>query len=201
MSVAKDIINQIVSQGAGPIAKAAGFKKSALTFTRRRGEVVQVVNFQLSQGNFADTGSYYTNVGIAFDALWRLAREPVAEHPREYQCHFRRRIEQLIPKEPQSQKVTSATDIAAAVKGQASTFSKLLDLIDSIDSPGAMLEKKWLRIGGEIELRACLLYVLGRYEEAAKDIQRVSKFFSDRQGMSVANLIKRLKLTKLSPLV
>ena len=63
-----------------------------------------------------------------------------------------------------------------------------------------MLEKKWLRIGAELELRARLLYVLGRCEEAMKDIQRVFKFFADRQGMSVASLIKRLKLAKLKPL-
>jgi hypothetical protein len=197
---ARDIIVEIVSHGVAPAAKSAGFKKSALNFHRRVASVIQVINFQLSQGNFADQGRFYVNVGLAFDALWLLEGRPIPDRPREVKCHFRRRIEQLVPGVPSAVDVTSKTDIVAASQGLRSNFDRLLTLLDPIQSPEAMLETGWLKIGSEIELRACLNYVLGRYPDAMRDLKEAAEFFSDRQGMSVDALIKQYKLKKLKTL-
>ena len=48
-----------------------------MNYRRRRGEVVQVVNLQVGHGSTAVEKLFYINVGLAFDALSRLAGLPI----------------------------------------------------------------------------------------------------------------------------
>jgi hypothetical protein len=198
---AREIITDVVSRGAAPVAKAAGFRKSRLTFHRRHGQVVQVVNFQLSQYNFADAGSSFVNVGVAFDSLWQLDRKEISQRPKEYECHYRSRWEHLLPNAPAEIEVTSHTDVQQTADAIRSHFTELVTLLDPVRSPESFLEQDWLHVGAELELRACLKYVLGDDSGAFEDVGKTAAFFSDRQGMSVAHLIERRNLERLKAML
>lgn len=69
-----------------PFMKQLGFKKAGPTWHRSMGIGVQVLNIQGSQWS----KSFYLNLGVYFHALG------CEERPREYQCHIRQRLCQLV---------------------------------------------------------------------------------------------------------
>jgi hypothetical protein len=194
---AHDIVKQIVALGITPKAREAGFRKSTFSFYRRRGSVVHVVNVQLSHGNFADQGAFYVNVGLDFDELRVLDKKPISEKPKEYECDLRRRLEHLASDAPSIWNVDSQTDISYIASKLGDHFTKLVALLDPIDSVSAFLEQQWEGTGSHYGLLARMHYVLGDMNKARKLVRKEAAFFRDRPGMSVQNLISRYGMISL----
>jgi len=196
-SKASDIIAGIVSRGAAPVLKAAGFKKTALRFYRRRGEVVQVVGFQLSQGNFADKGRFYINVGIGFDKLWQMDSKPMPDRPKEHGGHFYRRLEDLLPDVPFDGNVSGSTDIDATAIELRDRMILLVSLLDPINSTDALLEQNWLHVGADLLLKARMHYVAGDFQAAIAEVKAAAAFFSNRQASTPLDIIRRENMATL----
>ena len=194
---ARDIVKQIVALGITPKAHEAGFLKSAFNFHRRCGSVVHVVNVQLSHGNFADQGAFYVNVGLNFDELRILDKKPISEKPKECECDLRRRLEYLAPNAPSIWKVDSQTEVSDFASKLGDHFTKLVALLDPIDSVSAFLEQQWAGTGNHYGLLARMHYVLGDMDEARRLVHKEAAFFSDRPGVSVQNLISRYGMVSL----
>src|SRR5574340_491792 len=103
MNVSK-MIDELIATGAAPALAASGFSRKKENFHRRKGSVVQVVNFQRSSDNGGESGVFFINVGLAFDELWKAQghdlngpMKTALEEPFEHECHFRSRLEALIP--------------------------------------------------------------------------------------------------------
>ena len=193
---AKDLINTVVNLAVKAPAKAAGFKKAGLNFYRRRGEVVHVVNFQLSHGNFADEGRFYVNVGVSFDPLWGLAGKPAPDRPKEYQCQFRRRLENLVDGTAEAYEVSATTDLEGLAGEIGGHFQRLVSELDRIDSLRSFLAHRWLKQGNHRVLAARLHYVLGELDAAEAELQRAVEFFADR-GLTAGELIEEYRLVDL----
>ena len=91
----RNAFEAIISQGATPIT-SAGFKRTRLTYHRGHGFTVQVVDFQPASGMGRDK-AFYVNIGIAFDVLYPITGKRKSETPLEEDCHFRDRLEALVP--------------------------------------------------------------------------------------------------------
>ena len=125
----------------------------------------------------------------------------VPDRPKEYECHFRRRLNQFLPSAMETIDIDLDTNVEQTAAALRASFIGVATLLDPIESPATFLERNWLQVGSEIELRARLNYVLGNYSLAIHDLALVEKFFSDRQDMSVNDLIRRYKLENLKSIV
>jgi hypothetical protein len=198
---AREIISEIVKKGMVPPLKIARFRKYGMRFQRRLNDVVQIVGVQLSQGNFADMGRFYVNVGLGFDKLWSIEPTGILERPKEGECHYSVRLHDVVPQEPQWYPVSSATDVDKLAAEMANAVKLLLTELDTITSTEAMIQRGWLRIGAHRILKARLHYVNGDLESALADLKYAAEFFADRQGMSLNELIVRHKLNELERLL
>lgn len=174
---ASDVINSVINAGAAPVLKAGGFRKSNWNFHRRKGSIVQVVNFQRGYENRGDDGIFYVNIGIAFDELWQLqgleltgyARK-VMERPLEHQCHFRSRLENLVLDCPrwwvvagnqssaqffrevssvsEREIITSDAETDRVATYLANSIERAVTELDKIDSPKSFLSHPWKNTPG-----------------------------------------------------
>ena len=95
---ARDLIGAAVARGVAPLLKGAGFRKARpLCFQRPTDEVLQVIDFQLSQANIADTGEFFVNVALGIDRLWELEGGPRPDRPKVHECQVRKRLEEVVP--------------------------------------------------------------------------------------------------------
>ena len=81
--------DDVVKRTFDHVARASGFSRRSSTWYRRTPELVQVLNLQRSSWSRL----YYVNVG-----LWLLALGD-NDHPKEYQCHVRTRLDGLLADE------------------------------------------------------------------------------------------------------
>ncbi|QSQ22340.1 DUF4304 domain-containing protein [Pyxidicoccus parkwayensis] len=178
-----------------PLAKAGGFKKKDLTWRRRHGETVQVLNVQRSHGNIASEARCYVNVAISFDALYQLEDEPIPEAPKEYQCHFRERMEHLVPGAPPSWELNARTDAAALAARLSADLARAVAFLDAVDGPAKLLQRLALDRGAELFLRAQLRYVTGDSDGALEDVRAGVAFFADR-GLTLERQLETLHLSQ-----
>ncbi len=163
-------IDELIARGATPVLKTAGFARTHGNFHRRKGPVVQVVNFQRSADNRGGSGAFFINVGLAFDGLWKAQGHDLdgpmkraIDRPLEHECHFRSRLEELIPHCPRwwvisdedvsfyrqssqtggDEIVNSSDNLARAVALLSDCIVRLVRELDQIDGPNALLSHAW----------------------------------------------------------
>ena len=79
--------------------------------------MAQVIEFQLSQANFADTGRFYVNVGLGFDRLWELEGRPRPPRPKAHECQVSNGLEEVWREAPAHWDVLASTDLDALRQG------------------------------------------------------------------------------------
>lgn len=187
---ARDIIQAIVKLELAPALKAEGFKKSGLTFTRRRGLTTQTIQFELSSWNRGPRGSFDVRVGVAFDEM-RQPDEPPSSHP-----EFHGVLRQLLPDVPSFLEVDADIPLPLAsarltqwiMDGVVARLNRVNALAD-FESTGWAKVQPW-------RFPALLAYHLGRDEEAARLIDEEAEYFKDR-GLTREDLIEWLRLHRL----
>ena len=94
-------IRQIVERGLGPTLKNAGFHRQGADFSRRYGEALHVVNFQLSKWNNKELGKFTLNIGVHFSSVAALlyGKDPMPANPKEAWCLLRARVGLLMPEQ------------------------------------------------------------------------------------------------------
>jgi hypothetical protein len=191
---AADILSVFVRTSVAPLLKAAGFKKTALTWHRRKDRAVHVINIQKSSGNSAEQMSFYVNVGVALDELCRHMDISVSEKPKEYECDalgVRHRIDRFVPGAP------PCWDIGKTVPDFIDLLDALQSVVaqmDAITDAATFAETSWLH---ESHAKSQILYVLGRDQESLDEVTRHAARFHDRMNSDVNSLIERLRLPRL----
>ena len=197
-SEASKLIAAIIARGAAPHFKAAGFRKTRLNFERTRGEVVQVVDFQLSAYNFAETGRFFINYGLAVDRIWEaMERRPRPPRLKAFQCPVHHRAEHLVPEAPAQWDVTAATDGDAMAARLAGVVAALIAKLDPARTVADLVTGGWLVEGAHLITRGRIQYAIGNFAAARADIEAAARCFADRQGMTAADLIERHGLVEL----
>src|SRR5215471_9065036 len=92
-------IRQIVDRGIGPSLRYAGFHRHGADFSRKYGEALHVVNFQLSKWNCKELGQFTLNIGVHFTRVAALlfGIDPMPVNPKESHCLIRARAGSLMP--------------------------------------------------------------------------------------------------------
>jgi len=193
LGAAREAIQEVVKLGLAPLFKRHGYKKNALSFTRRRGAVAHYFNVQSSQWNQGAAGQFYLNAGVMFDEICALQGRPPPVLPKYDDCHFMVRLERLNPGLPQFFQVDAGTDLAAlAAQLGASverTYVQPLEAVASLRDFGAT---GWV---GAIPwgFPALYSYLTGDVREARRLVQQEADTFADR-GCTFASVAAALHL-------
>lgn len=183
MSV-RAVVSKLVTASISSPLREAGFRKDALTFERRRGEVTQLVNVQVSHGG----GTFYVNVGLISDAIEALGGNKtgslvIGKHTVNYGA----RLESLVPGLPDEwdpARPETSEKLRAAILA-------ILPKLDAIDGPRALLAELDLEAGFGKVLRAQLRWITDDRTGARADLEAVAREFSDRRGCTVDQLAAR----------
>ena len=190
---AREAIMAVVHAGLAPMFKRHGFKKNALSFTRRRGEVAHFFNLQSSQWNTGTSGHFYLNAGVMFDELCRLRGAEPPALPKYDDCQFMVRLERIDASLPQFFKVDAGTDLAALAAQVADAVERAyvlpLEKVSSLRDFGAT---GWV---GAIPwgFPALYSYLTGDVREARRLVQQEADTFADR-GCTFASVAAALHL-------
>jgi hypothetical protein len=172
-------IDSVIQNHVKPFLKAEGFRKSARSFHRAKGEVIQVVNFQASMWNTPEGARFTINLNIvlpAFHEKW--TGKPVPKNPSSAAAVCAYRIGLLMPEgkdhwwevTPDSDTVSISREVADAIKEIGLPFldkaSELEYLLIKLQAeahfPGIVMNKSLAA--------AILLSCMNRYEEARETI-------------------------------
>lgn len=97
--VAKEEIKSIVAATMSPELKTHGYRKSAFTWHKSVGDVIKVVNVQLSQSNQSHELQFTINLGIYHEQFHKERGMPMPQkNIKEYNCDVRLRIGELMGK-------------------------------------------------------------------------------------------------------
>ena len=183
---ARDLVTTLVSDIA-PLFKSSGFRKSALTFHRRHGATIQVVNFQLSQSNVGAVGHFYVNVGVDLDVLGAA----VKERPAAWECNLNSRLRDWLSEAPSQFDVSPDMDREAMSQRLRQLLTALLKHLESVHGPSELLA-----IGVTMDnlLRARLHYALGNDAAALAELRDLVAY---RPTLDVDRLVRQLGFTRL----
>ena len=190
-------LTSAVAASMKPLAVGGGYKKDKLNYRRRRGETLQVVNFQLSRGNSAAEARCYVNVAVAFDAIHALTGDRAPDVLEEHQAHFRARLEDIVKGAPPHWTVSASTDFGALGAELGAALITAAAWLDAVDGPAALLSRAPLDVGAENYLRAQLLAAQGDRDAALAAVRAGVAFFADR-GATVEKALAQLRLTGLA---
>lgn len=196
------LLRDVLARAVTPTLRAAGFAKSDMNYHRRHGETVQVINIQVSHGSTATQKDFYVNVGIAFDAICRLAGLQVLDKPKEYDCDqrgMRDRVQALIDTDPGSF-VRVSTDSSGTEEALARCLRSLTDELDRIDALPAWRAHRWFDRNRPAPVCAQTLYLLGDKAGAWREVQDLAAKFTGRLNADRAEWwLEELGLAGLGP--
>lgn len=197
------LLDRVIQEAIVIHLKPRGFKKKGRTFHRRLGEVVQLVNVQLSQGSDLSEKSFYVNVGLAFDAVCGLQELSVVESPKDYECESRgtiARLEEFFPESPHSWELSLSEDANPLIDTLGSVVSVLSVELDKIQSIADYRNHPWFNRFRPAERNAQILYLLGDLDGAWAEVQSLAEFFNDRRNADNPRWwVEELRLDKLRP--
>jgi len=76
--------------------KPRGYKKTGLRWHRRTPTAWHMIGIQRSSGNFGDHLRFYVNVGAYVDQVATINGQQLIDKPKEYQCHYSKRLENVV---------------------------------------------------------------------------------------------------------
>lgn len=147
---AKEIIDEIIRTGLGPVLKAEGFRKAARTFRHTdTSDATKIVNIQASQWGTAEDGQFTINLGVYFPVVAVLHDiYPERDSPRACDCLVQERIGSLMP-------------IGQDFWWQVTSTSNIEQLADEIVFVWHQCAKPWL--DRHSELAAAQEFVSSKY--------------------------------------
>jgi hypothetical protein len=89
------VFDEIIKESIAPFLKKQGFKKQNLNFYKKEGDVIFMFNFQKNTYNSVDWMGFFINCGIYSQEVVRTIGEPVLPNPKEYQCLYNARIDNI----------------------------------------------------------------------------------------------------------
>jgi hypothetical protein len=198
MSPERAAMLRLITSAVVPVTKPAGFRKSGQIFHRRRGETVQLIGFRMAGAGDREFGG---DIGLAFDSMCQLADLPVLEKPKESECAnrgTRGELDTFIPSAPGLWAVRVNGDNSAVTRSIQRCVAAAIKELDQIDRIQAFAAHRWFGRYTPAPWRASVLYLLGKLDEAAREIEALAARFHDRQNACRAEWwVVRLHLTGL----
>lgn len=130
----KEPFNLIITEKIKPYLKINGFNKKALNFYAKKGELIFIINFQNSHGNNSEQIKFYMNCGIYSKEIDLKIGKEVLDFPKEYECHFRRRISSIVQSEDDRFIITEQTNSDELTSRIFSNLKVVIEMFANITS-------------------------------------------------------------------
>lgn len=131
---------QLLSGSVKPLLKLKGFSKKGLSFYRRLADLIFIINFQNSQGNTSAQTKFYVNCGIYSMRIDEVIGKAPCREPKEYECHFRKRISALVNAAEDVYLVDAHTDLQVMGSGLLADLERVVGVFDDIHSTADLVE-------------------------------------------------------------
>ena len=185
----EDIFKQIINETVKPLLKDGGFNKKTLNFYKNDNGLIFLINIQKSHGNSSTELGFYINCAIHSHVIDEELGEKINEFPKEYQCQFNERIEEISKKAPEEFIINSSTNVESlqkllkeSLEDTLKYFSKITDtksFVQFMSKNGTRQEDEVFRYcvrkGFNDDARA-----LAEYFHKSIDAERWEDFFADR---------------------
>jgi Domain of unknown function (DUF4304) len=199
-TVIETTFKTLVQEAITPALKPAGFKKTGLTYHRRHGETVQVINLQQSAWNQCDRKEFFVNVGAAFDQIYQLRQQEILAKPKEYECDevgTRDRLEKFIQEAPALWTIDATSNVSLITTRLRSCMTKVTTELDQISSIQTYSAHPWFDRHCSVTTQAQIFYIMGDDASAWQAVQQLVTVFADRENNSTEWWIERLNLSRL----
>lgn len=90
-----EVFNEMVKEYLAPYFKSKGFKKQNLNFYKEQNGLTFLINFQKNSYNSVDYVAFFINCGIYSEKLMQAIGAEIVPKPKEFECLFRQRFEQI----------------------------------------------------------------------------------------------------------
>ncbi|MGH1338955.1 MAG: DUF4304 domain-containing protein [Aureispira sp.] len=141
----QDTFKEIINQAIKPLLKVAKFKKKALNFYKSKQGLVYLINIQKSHGSSSQELGFYVNCCIHSNVIAQELEQTIIEFPKEYQCHFRERIERLSKNAPDQFLIRPSTNIDQLKAQISRSFEEVVQYFEAINNHASfvsLLSKK-----------------------------------------------------------
>jgi hypothetical protein len=169
--VLKGRFDALLTDDVRPMLGGHGFAKSGATFTRRRGSLYDVINFQGSDVN--GTGllhRFYVNVGIGSVDVDAAAGEAPTARPKLDRCLFERRWADLVDGAPARTEIRPETDLAEVRESLRTQLAAVVTVLDAVTTTDALVDLAIERN------RLHQMQKTGAFLAAAGDLQRLRRY-------------------------
>lgn len=129
----------LVREVVAPFLKSHGYKKDGLTFRKSGNGLVYLLNLQKSQGNTAQEVRFYVNCGIYAPAIDEGAGNAALQRPKEYECHYRNRLENITGRREQWFALAPGTSFEEVGQCLHEELCKALAFFGSVDTLEGLL--------------------------------------------------------------
>jgi Domain of unknown function (DUF4304) len=201
----KEIFEEILKESVNPFLKKHGFKRQGMNFRKIENGLTYIINFQSSGYNSVDYAAYYINRGIYCDEFEIIVGEAILPNPKEVDCLFRERIEQItesgkqqieIIESSEAGKILIANQLLSELEKVISFFEKTKTIDDlitlCIENHTFYYEKifKYLCLKKDM-IRLDIFFQ--KFGEIFKDDERYIFFESRLNDILVENGIEKMK--------
>ena len=173
---AKATFADLVSCYVAPLLSASGFRKSKLVWNRRRYEIIQVLDIQVSRWSDEEELRFTINLGVlAEETRPILCDKPMPRTVQEADCFPRLRISYLLDEGPLRRDtwwtITQMTNLdAMGIDLQGVLSTRCIPFLDKLDSIGAILalaeDPLLRRFPAELLSYAILKHLAGARQES-----------------------------------
>jgi hypothetical protein len=139
--VLKARFDALLTDDVRPMLGARGFAKSGSTFTRRRGSLYDVINFQGSDVN--GTGllhRFYVNVGIGSTDVDAASVEPPTARPKLDRCLVQRRWADFVHGAPERTEIRPESDLDEVRESLLAQLAAVVTVLDTVATTDALVD-------------------------------------------------------------
>ena len=134
------LFNEMMKQDIKTFLSKHGFSKKNLNFYKITGSLIYMFNFQKSSGNSADNVMFYVNCGIYAAKLAQIQSREILTAPKEAECHFRARMEEIVVSVPDRFSITPATDMEDIRKTLQNGLEKVVQFYKTMTNARSLVD-------------------------------------------------------------
>ena len=178
----KAAFDDLLTSEVRPMLAERGFAKSGVTFTRRRGDLYDVINFQGSDASRLGLLRRYVNVGIGSVAVDAASGDARPARPALDRCVFERRWEQVARAAPERIEIRPGTDLDGVRGMLRDGLSQVVSAMDEVTTTGALLDLAIERNGLQALQQICA------YLASTGDVARLRRHIAKLRARFGADL-------------
>ncbi|MEQ7050603.1 DUF4304 domain-containing protein [Paenibacillaceae sp. P-4] len=137
----QELFNEMMKKDVKPFLSSHGFTKKNLNFYKTKEDLVYMFNFQKSTGSALHHVMFYINCGIYSTELAQLQSKEIKTAPKESECHYRSRIEEISTAAPDRFSITLDTNMGQFKKELLQFLGEVIDFFETMTSARSIADQ------------------------------------------------------------